>query len=144
MSSFGGENIARYGIGNDRTVVKEKACSSDPKRNGISFRESAGVQRQFCNDLTVSWKGYGHGKQKRSAGTTGAGCDFRRYSAPPCARDAKDGSCVRMTKDTDWRANSGLDQNRASIGFGFERSPRSRVSTEIGYLNQFLNRPKDG
>ena len=46
--------------------------------------------------------------------------------------------------DTDWGANSGLDQNRAFIGFGFKRHPSSRVRTEIGYLNQFVDRQTDG
>lgn len=41
--------------------------------------------------------------------------------------------------DTDWGANSGLDQNRAFIGMGFKRDPNSRFRTEIGYLNQFIN-----
>lgn len=42
--------------------------------------------------------------------------------------------------DTDWGAKTGLDQNRAFIGFGFKRCPHARVRTEIGYLNQFGNR----
>ena len=42
--------------------------------------------------------------------------------------------------DTDWGARSGLDQNRAFIGLGYKRNPQARVRTEIGYLNQFVNR----
>lgn len=42
--------------------------------------------------------------------------------------------------DTDWGAESGFDQNRAFIGFGFKRCPHAPVRTEIGYLNQFVNR----
>lgn len=42
--------------------------------------------------------------------------------------------------DTDWGAESGFDQNRAFIGFGYKEQPNSRVRTEIGYLNQFVNR----
>lgn len=42
--------------------------------------------------------------------------------------------------DTDWGAQSGFDQNRAFLGFGFKNSASSRVRTEIGYLNQFINR----
>lgn len=42
--------------------------------------------------------------------------------------------------DTDWGNEAGLDQNRAFIGVGFKRSPSARVRTEIGYLNQYLNR----
>ena len=42
--------------------------------------------------------------------------------------------------DTDWGAEAGLDQNRAFIGFGFKRCPHARVRTEIGYLNQYVNR----
>lgn len=41
--------------------------------------------------------------------------------------------------DTDWGAKGGFDQNRAFLGVGFKRSPESRVRTEIGYLNQFIN-----
>jgi hypothetical protein len=46
--------------------------------------------------------------------------------------------------DTDWGANSGLDQNRAFIGFGYKRCPHSKFRTEIGYLNQFVDRQSDG
>jgi hypothetical protein len=46
--------------------------------------------------------------------------------------------------DTDWGANSGLDQNRAFIGFGYKRCPNSKIRTEIGYLNQFVDRQSDG
>ncbi len=42
--------------------------------------------------------------------------------------------------DTDWGANTGLNQNRAFIGFGYKRYPRAAVRTEVGYLNQFINR----
>lgn len=42
--------------------------------------------------------------------------------------------------DTDWGAESGLDQNRAFIGVGFKHTPESRTRTEVGYLNQFINR----
>ena len=42
--------------------------------------------------------------------------------------------------DTDWGARDGLDQNRAFIGLGYKRCPDSPVRTEVGYLNQFINR----
>lgn len=42
--------------------------------------------------------------------------------------------------DTDFGANSGLDQNRLFLGFGFKRSADAPVRTEIGYLNQFIHR----
>jgi len=42
--------------------------------------------------------------------------------------------------DTDWGAQSGFDQNRAFIGFGYKRCSKSKVRTEIGYLNQFIDR----
>ena len=42
--------------------------------------------------------------------------------------------------DTDWGARSGFDQNRAFIGVGFKRCQHDRIRTEIGYLNQFINR----
>jgi hypothetical protein len=45
--------------------------------------------------------------------------------------------------DTDWGAETGFDQNRAFLGVGFKRCPHARVRTEIGYLNQFVNRPGD-
>ena len=45
--------------------------------------------------------------------------------------------------ETDWGANSGLDQNRAFIGFGYKRHPDSKIRTEIGYLNQFVDRDTD-
>ena len=41
--------------------------------------------------------------------------------------------------DTDWGAQGGFDQNRAFLGFGFKKSEKSRVRTEVGYLNQFIN-----
>ena len=41
--------------------------------------------------------------------------------------------------DTDWGAQTGLDQNRAFIGVGFKRCAHSPVRTEVGYLNQFVN-----
>ena len=41
---------------------------------------------------------------------------------------------------TDWGAESGFDQNRAFIGFGFKRCPHAKIRTEVGYLNQFINR----
>ena len=42
--------------------------------------------------------------------------------------------------DTDWGANTGLDQNRVFIGFGYKRCPHAAGRTEVGYLNQFINR----
>lgn len=42
--------------------------------------------------------------------------------------------------DTDWGAEAGFDQNRAFIGFGYKRCPHAPVRTEVGYLNQFVNR----
>lgn len=42
--------------------------------------------------------------------------------------------------DTDWGAESGFDQNRAFLGVGFRRCPHARVRTEVGYLNQYVNR----
>lgn len=42
--------------------------------------------------------------------------------------------------DTDWGAESGFDQNRAFLGFGYKKCPHAAVRTEIGYLNQFINR----
>jgi hypothetical protein len=43
--------------------------------------------------------------------------------------------------DTDWGAESGFDQNRAFVGFGFKHKPESPFRTEIGYLNQFIENP---
>lgn len=45
--------------------------------------------------------------------------------------------------DTDWGAETGLDQNRAFLGFGFKRCKHARTRTEVGYLNQFINRQGD-
>lgn len=42
--------------------------------------------------------------------------------------------------DTDWGADAGFDQNRAFIGVGYKKCKNARVRTEIGYLNQFINR----
>ncbi len=42
--------------------------------------------------------------------------------------------------DTDWGANTGFDQNRAFIGFGYKRTPNAPVRTEVGYLNQYSAR----
>lgn len=44
------------------------------------------------------------------------------------------------TNDTDWGARKGLDQNRVFVGFGYN-CPHSDWRTEIGYLNQAINRP---
>lgn len=43
--------------------------------------------------------------------------------------------------DTDWGARAGFDQNRVFAGFGFKRCTTDRLRTEIGYLNQAINRP---
>lgn len=43
--------------------------------------------------------------------------------------------------DTDWGAESGFDQNRAFVGFGFKHRPDSPWRTEIGYLNQYIDNP---
>lgn len=42
--------------------------------------------------------------------------------------------------DTDWGADAGFDQNRAFFGVGYKRCPHAPVRTEVGYLNQFVNR----
>lgn len=41
--------------------------------------------------------------------------------------------------DADWGARSGLDQTRNFAGVGLSVTPQTRV--EIGYLNQYINRP---
>ena len=43
--------------------------------------------------------------------------------------------------DTDWGANAGFDQNRSFIGVGYKRCQHSPVRTEVGYLNQYIERP---
>ncbi|MCP4175373.1 MAG: DUF2490 domain-containing protein [Fuerstiella sp.] len=42
--------------------------------------------------------------------------------------------------DTDWGANAGFDQNRLFVGCGLKRRSDSRWRTEIGYLNQHIDR----
>ncbi len=42
--------------------------------------------------------------------------------------------------DTDWGAQSGLDQNRAFVGVGFEPWKCAGHRVEMGYLNQFIER----
>lgn len=46
--------------------------------------------------------------------------------------------------DTDWGAESGFDQNRVFVGFGWKHHPDSRLRTEIGYLNQTIDLPTSG
>jgi len=43
--------------------------------------------------------------------------------------------------DADWGPRSGLDQWRNFAGAGFTVAPKTRF--EVGYLNQFINRPGD-
>ncbi|HMO14864.1 MAG TPA: DUF2490 domain-containing protein [Pirellulaceae bacterium] len=43
--------------------------------------------------------------------------------------------------DTDWGARSGFDQNRVFLGLGVKQKPESRLRTEIGYLNQYIDLP---
>ena len=43
--------------------------------------------------------------------------------------------------DTDWGATGGFDQNRLFLGLGFKVDPSSCYRVEVGYLNQFLDRP---
>ncbi len=43
--------------------------------------------------------------------------------------------------DADWGPHGGLDQLRNFAGVGFKVAPKTRV--EVGYLNQFSNRPGD-
>ena len=40
--------------------------------------------------------------------------------------------------DTDWGAETGLNQNRAFLGVGYKRWATAPVRTEVGYLNQFV------
>lgn len=40
--------------------------------------------------------------------------------------------------DTDWGADSGIDQNRVFAGIGLTTSPQARV--EVGYMNQYVDR----
>ncbi len=42
--------------------------------------------------------------------------------------------------DTDWGARSGFDQNRIFIGLGWTPTRDGRWRTEVGYLNQTINR----
>ncbi|CAH1195783.1 conserved exported hypothetical protein [Candidatus Nitrotoga sp. BS] len=41
--------------------------------------------------------------------------------------------------NVDWGPRKGFDQNRAFIGVGYNLS--SKIKTEIGYMNQYINRP---
>jgi hypothetical protein len=41
--------------------------------------------------------------------------------------------------DTDWGARAGFDQMRNFAGVGFSVAPKARF--EVGYMNQYLNRP---
>ncbi|MDQ3267806.1 MAG: DUF2490 domain-containing protein [Pseudomonadota bacterium] len=41
--------------------------------------------------------------------------------------------------NADWGPRRGFDQNRAFIGMGYNLS--SKIKTEIGYMNQYINRP---
>jgi hypothetical protein len=42
---------------------------------------------------------------------------------------------------TDWGAETGLDQNRIFLGFGWNFDPHERVIAEVGYLNQYIRKP---
>jgi hypothetical protein len=42
--------------------------------------------------------------------------------------------------DTNWGANSGFDQNRLFLGFGWKHDRASRWRIETGYLNQHVDR----
>jgi hypothetical protein len=41
--------------------------------------------------------------------------------------------------DAERGIETGFDQNRAFLGFGYRRCPHAPIRTEIGYLNQFVN-----
>ena len=43
--------------------------------------------------------------------------------------------------DTDWGAQSGVNQNRAFAGVGYQPSPNCRWRVEAGYLNQVIQVP---
>jgi hypothetical protein len=43
--------------------------------------------------------------------------------------------------DTDWGAQTGFDQNRLFLGFGWRFYPDASWRTEIGYLNQYIDNP---
>ncbi len=40
--------------------------------------------------------------------------------------------------DTNWGANDGFDQNRGFVGIGYNFN--KNINTEIGYMNQYINR----
>jgi len=42
--------------------------------------------------------------------------------------------------ETDWGAQSGFDQNRVFLGFGWKPYSTHQSRVEIGYLNQHINR----
>jgi uncharacterized protein DUF2490 len=47
--------------------------------------------------------------------------------------------------DTDWGQRSGISQNRLFLGLGWKFGSSTRpgpASLEVGYLNQFINRPR--
>lgn len=63
-----------------------------------------------------------------------------------------DGTCTFVVWDelfvhlntTDWGAETGFNQNRAFVGFGFRECADSPKRVEVGYLNQHINRRNAG
>jgi hypothetical protein len=47
---------------------------------------------------------------------------------------------INMNK-TDWGADTGLGQNRAFLGLGWNFDPHERIIARVGYLNQYLRNP---
>ncbi|HJO24144.1 MAG: DUF2490 domain-containing protein [bacterium] len=45
-------------------------------------------------------------------------------------------------KDTDWGIDDGFGQNRAFIGVAWNLAPELGSTIELGYLNQYIDRPK--
>ena len=147
------QSIVRPGVGYDLTPnstlwLGYGWIATDPARRR-SFDENRIWQQYTWAVDIASDRFYGRSRLEQRFVDTGddLGWRFRQFLryTRPLGRDSQLGLRIWdeffiHLNDTDWGADTGLDQNRFFAGLGWTLESASYLTLEFGYLNQYVYR----